>query len=185
VNLVLKAAADRLTVEAELDSWRRRTVSEIEQARAKLKLAQADLVEADRQLTFCDIRAPVTGTILTKKAEKGNYISPGGFNVSSSLCEMADLADLEIELDIQERDIARVKAGQKCIVMPEAFARDDEFKSKHPDGYEAVVDRLMPIANRGKGAIPVRVKLKVPKDEEGVYLKPDMGVIVQFKKTGK
>ena len=38
----------------------------------------------------------------------------------------------------------------------------------------------MPIANRAKGAVPVRVKIKVPKDEEGVYLKPEMGAIVAF-----
>ncbi len=41
----------------------------------------------------------------------------------------------------------------------------------------------MPIADRAKGAIPVRVKLiNVPKEEEGVYLKPEMGVIVSFLK---
>ena len=38
----------------------------------------------------------------------------------------------------------------------------------------------MPIANRAKGAVPVRVKVRVPKDEEGVYLKPEMGAVVAF-----
>ncbi len=38
----------------------------------------------------------------------------------------------------------------------------------------------MPIADRAKGAIPVRVKLTVPREEEGVYLKPEMGAIVTF-----
>ncbi len=46
--------------------------------------------------------------------------------------------------------------------------------------YEGVVSRLMPIADRSKGAIPVRVKLSVPRAEEGVYLKPEMGAIVTF-----
>jgi hypothetical protein len=40
----------------------------------------------------------------------------------------------------------------------------------------------MPIADRSKGAIPVRVKLTVPREEEGVYLKPEMGAIVTFYK---
>jgi hypothetical protein len=40
----------------------------------------------------------------------------------------------------------------------------------------------MPTADRAKGAIPVRVKVKVSQDEEGVYLKPDMSVIVSFTK---
>jgi hypothetical protein len=38
----------------------------------------------------------------------------------------------------------------------------------------------MPIADRAKGAVPVRVKVSVPKEEEGVYLIPEMGVIVSF-----
>jgi hypothetical protein len=44
---------------------------------------------------------------------------------------------------------------------------------------------MMPNADRGQSAIPVRVKIVVPKEEEGVYLKPDMGVIVNFQKVEK
>jgi HlyD family secretion protein len=46
--------------------------------------------------------------------------------------------------------------------------------------YDGVVSRLMPQADRGKGSVPVRVRVNVPKEEEGVYLKPDMGVVVFF-----
>ena len=38
----------------------------------------------------------------------------------------------------------------------------------------------MPIADRGKGALPVRVKVRIPKGEEGQYLRPEMGVVVSF-----
>ena len=86
---------------------------------------------------------------------------------------MADLSDLEVDLTIQERDISKVFQGQKCKVRAEAF----------PDRvYEGYVSRLMPIADRAKGAIPVRVKVKVPAEEEGVYLKPEMGALVSFLK---
>src|SRR5262249_13971519 len=116
----------------------------------------------------------ISGTILTKKAEKGNIVNPIAFNVAASLCDMADLSDLEVDMTIQERDIKSVRQGQKCRVRPEAFS--DRI-------YEGQVSRLMPIADRAKGAIPVRVKLlNVPKEEEGVYLKPEMGVIVSFLK---
>ncbi|MCU0979022.1 MAG: efflux RND transporter periplasmic adaptor subunit, partial [Pirellulaceae bacterium] len=97
--------------------------------------------------------------------------NPIAFNGSFSLCDMADLSDLEVELFIQERDIARVFAGQHCKVRAEAY----------PDRtYDGLVSRLMPIADRAKGAVPVRVKLTVPADEEGVYLKPEMGAVVTF-----
>jgi hypothetical protein len=46
--------------------------------------------------------------------------------------------------------------------------------------YEGYVSRLMPIADRAKAAVPVRVKVHIPPEEEGVYLKPEMGAIVTF-----
>ena len=84
---------------------------------------------------------------------------------------MADLADLEVELDITERDVSKVIKGMPCRIRAEAYS--DRI-------YPGYVDRLMPIANRAKGAVPVRVKIKVPKEEEGVYLKPEMGAVVAF-----
>jgi multidrug resistance efflux pump len=129
------------------------------------------VVKAEWRLGNCTIRAPITGTILKKNAEEGNIVNPIAFNGSFSLCDMADLADLEVDLNIQERDIAVIKVGQKCRVKAEAY----------PDRiYEGRVDRLMPIADRAKGAIPVRVKLSIPANEEGIYLKPEMGAIVTF-----
>ena len=88
---------------------------------------------------------------------------------------MADLSDLEVELNIQERDVSRVFKGQRCKV------RADAWSDRVYDGY---VSRLMPIADRAKGAIPVRVKVSVPAEEEGVYLKPDMGAVVTFYARG-
>lgn len=142
-----------------------------EQARAELKQAEAELAKAEWRLGNCTIRAPISGTILKKNAEEGNIVNPIAFNGSYSLCDMADLSDLEIDLNIQERDISRVRQGQECRVRAEAYPERV---------YNGVVDRLMPIADRAKGAVPVRVKVSVPQDEEGVYLKPEMGAIVTF-----
>jgi multidrug resistance efflux pump len=154
-------------------------------AQSEIEAAKAELDEAKWRLDNCKIYAPVEGTILTKDAEENNLVNPAAFNVASRLCSMADLSDLEVDLSIQERDIANISAGQKCSVMPEAFQQNKAFLAKHAGGYDGVVSRLMPIADRAKGAIPVRVKVKVPREEEGIYLKPDMGVIVSFKKMEK
>jgi len=148
--------------------------NQIEAARKKVSQAKADLVTAEWNLDNCTVRAPITGTILTKKAEEGNIVNPIAFNISASLCDMADLSDLEVDLTIQERDVAKVFKDQRCKLRPEAFPERI---------YEGFVSRLMPIADRAKGAIPVRVKVAVPQDEEGVYLKPEMGVIVSFFKN--
>lgn len=141
------------------------------QAHAEVEQYRAELTKAKWRLENCTIRAPISGTILKKNAEEGNIVNPIAFNGSYSLCDMADLSDLEVDLNIQERDVSRVFKGQKCKVRVEAY----------PDRvYEGYVSRLMPIADRAKGAVPVRVKVTVPSEEEGVYLKPDMGAIVSF-----
>ena len=142
-----------------------------DEAAATVKLAEAELAKAKWMLDNCIIRAPISGTILKKNAEEGSLVNPIALQGFYSLCEMADLADLEVDLTIQERDISRIFKGQKCKIRAEAF----------PDRvYEGYVSRLMPTADRAKGAIPVRVKVTVPASEEGVYLKPEMGAMVSF-----
>lgn len=143
----------------------------IDVARAEVKQAEAEVAKAQWRLGNTVIRAPVSGTILKKNAEEGNIVNPIAFNGSFSICEMADLADLEVELTIQERDISKIRKDQKCKIRAEAFPER---------AYDGRVSRLMPIADRAKGAIPVRVKISIPADEEGVYLKPEMGAIVTF-----
>jgi HlyD family secretion protein len=143
----------------------------IDQAKADLQTAQSNVEKAKWKLDNCKIRSPITGTILRKNAEEGNLVNPIAFSGSVSLCELADLSDLEVDLTVQERDISNVFKAQRCVVRSEAY----------PDRvYNGVVSRLMPIADRAKGAIPIRVKLTVPREEEGVYLKPEMGAVVTF-----
>jgi len=163
-----------VSLKASLDLLQEGTRREqIEAAEAELERARAVASRAEWQLGNCSIVAPITGTILKKNAEEGNLVNPIAFNGSYSLCDIADLSDLEVELNIQERDVSTIFKGQKCRVNAEAY----------PDRtYEGVVSRLMPIADRAKGAVPVRVKLTVPAEEEGVYLKPEMGAIVTFLK---
>jgi HlyD family secretion protein len=151
-------------------------IERIQAAAADVELAKAELAKAKWRWDNCMIRAPITGTILKKNAEKGNVVNPIAFNGSFSVCDMADLADMEVDLSIQERDIHAVFQGQKCSVCSDA----------HPKRrYYGEVSRIMPIADRAKGSISVRVKVRIPKEEEGVYLKPEMAVTVSFYKEGK
>jgi multidrug resistance efflux pump len=156
----------------------------VEAAKADWDAAEAELAKAQWRLDNCVIHAPVSGVILTKKAEEGDIVNPVAFTLSASLCEMADLSDLEVELKIQERDIAKIFLGQECRIRPEAF----------PDRlYEGQVAKIIPAADRGIGAVPVRVKVErvvAPKEqaapnlqsEQGQYLRPDMAAITAFLK---
>lgn len=142
-------------------------------AKAEFEQIAADRDKNKWRLDNTIVRAPVSGTILTKKAEKGNQINPSAFSngLAASLCDMADLSDMEVDLAIAERDIAKVHKGQRCRIVAEAFG-------DRP--YDGEVSRVMPQADRSKGAVPVRVKIMIPRDEEGRYLRPDMGAIVTF-----
>jgi HlyD family secretion protein len=142
-------------------------------AKGELAQYQAELVKAKWKLDNTTITAPIDGTILSKKAEEGNYVNPSAFSngLSASVCEMADLANMEVDLSIAERDIAKVVKGQVCKVRAEAF----------PDRpYPGVVSRIMPQADRAKGSVPVRVKIDIPRQEAGQFLRPDMGALVTF-----
>jgi multidrug resistance efflux pump len=177
-------------------------IERIDAAWADVAQAEADLVKAQWLLDNCTVQAPISGTILTKKAEEGNIVNPAAFNISASLCEMADLFNLEVDLAIAERDIAKLFQGQKCIVRAEAFLGRP---------YPGVVSRLMPQADRAKAAVPVRVKVLIgprhivlaetvglttspfggpllagtafgssPTEAQGQFLRPDMGALVTF-----
>jgi len=141
---------------------------------AEIKQAKADVEKAQWRLSNCTLRAPVDGIILSKKAEKGNMVNPSAFSngLSASICEMADLTKMEVDLAIAERDISRIFEGQECQVKAEAFSER---------AYKGYVSRIMPQADRGKGAVPVRVRIAgITRDEEGKFLRPEMGALVTF-----
>jgi multidrug resistance efflux pump len=140
---------------------------------ADMEAAEARLVQSQWKLENCTIKSPVTGVILSKKAEVGSLINPVVGGVSTNLCDIADLRKLEVDLEVQERDIAKVRLDQKCKVVADAFPTRE---------YEGYVERMMPIANRAKSVVPVRIKV-VPRDDEkqGEYLRPEMGVTVTFR----
>lgn len=142
-------------------------------ARAEYDQARADQAKAQWRLDNCKVLAPISGVILEKKTELGNTVRPEAFSngLSASLCDMADLKNLEVEVDISERDIRQVKRDQLCNITTEAF-KDKKYTGK--------VARIMPVASRSKASVTVRVKIVVPEDEKD--LRPEMRARVQFLK---
>jgi RND family efflux transporter MFP subunit len=133
-------------------------------ARAKVRQAKAKLDIAQWQLAATVIRAPLAGTILAKKTEEGNVVAPLGH-----ICEMANLRELEVEVVLQERDVSKVVKGQACVIHLDAFPKV---------AYKGQVSRLMPVADRARGAVPVRVKIEVP--DKDARLRLEMRAMVKF-----
>lgn len=145
---------------------------ELARARGALQQAEGQEAYAKSQLDATVIRAPVSGTILERKAEKGELVTStfasgaeGG--PQGSVVALADLNDLQVELDIAQDDFARLKPRQKAIVTVDAF----------PDRkYEGYIAEISPEANRQKATVQVKVQIEKPDQ----YLRPDMNSTVKF-----
>ena len=145
--------------------------AELNAAEAELDAAKARRDESKRLLDSCKILAPITGTVLTKKADRGSLVNPLAFaSTSGSLCEIADLSKMEVEIDVPERQITKVREKLDCLIAADA----------NPDRpYRGYVDRIMPIADDSKNVIKVRVRVILPRGEApGSFLKPKMSVTV-------
>ena len=142
-------------------------------AQKDLDASRARLSQAQWRVDNCTIRMPITGTVLSKKAELYSLVNPLAFGATSgSLADIADLSNLEVDLEIPEKDIGKIKEGQRCRIVADAFQERS---------YDGELFRIMPIANRSKSIISVRVRVKLPEGEvQGQYLKPEMGAVVTF-----
>jgi HlyD family secretion protein len=145
---------------------------EIERAKGALIQAQGQVDYARSQLEATVIRAPVTGTILDRTAEKGELItaqfaSAAAGGPQGSVVSLADLNDLQVELDIAQADFARLGPKQKGIITTDAY----------PDRkYNGEIAQISPEANRQKATVQVKVQVLNPDS----YLRPEMNATVKF-----
>ncbi len=145
---------------------------EIARARGSVAQAQGLADYAKSQLDATVIRAPVTGTILDRTAEKGELItaqfaSAAAGGPQGSVVSLADLNDIQVELDIAQSDFARLGPKQKGIVTVDAYADRK---------YNGEIAQISPEANRQKATVQVKVQVLNP-DE---YLRPEMNATVKF-----
>ncbi len=142
----------------------------IEQARGQIEQARGSVDYFQTQLANTEIRAPVNGTILDRVVEKGEFVTTsfvGERGAKGYVVSMADLRDLEVELDINQNDFARLGARQRGVITTDAY----------PDRkYEGAIHEISPEANRAKATVQVKVKVLNPDD----YLRPEMNASVSF-----
>ena len=149
---------------------------EITRAQGALLQAQGQLDYAKAQLDATVIRAPVTGTILDRTAEKGELItaqfaSAAAGGPQGSVVSLADLNDLQVELDIAQADFARLGPTQKGVVTTDAY----------PDKqYDGEIAQISPEANRQKATVQVKVQVLNPGKYPDVQLRPEMNATVRF-----
>ena len=145
---------------------------EIARAKGALLQAEGQLAYAQSQLDATVIRAPVTGTILERTAEKGELItaqfaSSAEGGPQGSVVALADLTDLQVELDIAQDDFSKLSPHQKGLLATDAY----------PDRkYDGQIAEISPEANRQKATVQIKVQILNPDS----YLRPDMNATVNF-----
>ena len=137
--------------------------SEVERARGAMEYARAILDAAE-------IKVPIEGTILERNVEQGEMVTTsfvGDRGAKSFVVTLADLRDIQVELDINQNDFNRIRPQQPCTAVTDAY----------PDRvYKCVVDEIAPEANRQKATVQVKVKFIEP-DE---FVRPEMNARVTF-----
>lgn len=160
------SVAERDTAKYQYDS----AVARYESMRADVSLAEARLKEAEQLRANMFIRAPFDGTVISKDAEVGESILPGGMGEASgrgSAVTIADLDDLEIDCDVKEDYISRVLPEQAAEIAVDAVPNKR---------YKGLVRKVIPMGDRARATIKVKVKI-VDVDK---LLFPEMSATVYF-----
>ena len=154
------------TADTQVSTLAAQVASQVRQ----VELAEAGKRGAQVQLDYTTVRAPFTGVVTAKAAQAGEIVSPisaGGGFTRTGVGTIVDMDSLEIEVDVNESYINRVRANQPAQAVLDAY----------PDWtIPAHVIAIVPTADRSKATVKVRIGI----DQKDPRVLPDMGVRVSF-----
>ena len=168
----IRAKNAQLLSQQEVDAAETRAAT----AAARVRSAAAGVTASEAALRFAhvnldntEIRAPFTGTVLRKEAEVGEVVAPsvGGGLTRGAVVTMADLRSLEVDVDVNEAYIGRIRPGQGARITLDAY----------PDtSFAGHVRQVVPTADRQRATVQVKVAI-VDRDPR---ILPEMGARVDF-----
>ncbi|MCC6559214.1 MAG: efflux RND transporter periplasmic adaptor subunit, partial [Polyangiaceae bacterium] len=157
---------------AELDTARTRSDAAVAQAvaaRADLAAAEAGIEAARLRLEQTEIRAPFDGTIVRKLADIGAVLAPATISEIDvgGIVEMVDLDTLEVEAEVSEEELPRIREGQPALIFLDAY----------PDRViRGTASAVRPSIDRSKATAVVKVRFAEP----AAGALPNMGARVSF-----
>jgi RND family efflux transporter MFP subunit len=162
-NFISRSALD--TAQARVD----RAVAGVASAQAQVAAAQASARNAEVAVDYTQIRAPFDGVILSKSANVGDMVTPFSSAVDSkgAVVNMADMSTLEVEADVSESSLGKIKVGQPAEIALDALP-DVRFRGR--------IDRIVPTVDRAKATVMTKVKF----DAIDPRVLPDMSAKVSF-----
>ncbi|MEW9897834.1 efflux RND transporter periplasmic adaptor subunit [Chitinivorax sp. PXF-14] len=162
-NFISTAEVDQ--VKARLD----RAKAAVEAQRSAINAAQAATQATRVAVENTEIRAPFDGVVLTKNANVGDVVAPfsSSADAKAAVVTMADMGTLEVEADVSEASVGKVKIGMPCEIQLDAL----------PDmRLKGVVASQVPSVDRAKATIMFKIRF-VDKDERVL---PEMSAKVAF-----
>ena len=147
----------------------KRAMAGVASAEASIKYGEANVRSAEVQLEYTLIRAPFDGVVLTKNANVGEVISPFGAAAGSrgAVVSVADMTSLEVEADVSESNIERIREKMPCEITLDAY----------PDKrYSGFVNKIVPTADRAKATVLTKVRFTKLDDR----VLPEMRAKVNF-----
>ena len=141
----------------------------VKAAEAMIKANEAALEAAAIQLEYALIRAPFDAVVLTKNADIGDIVTPfsAAAESKSAVVTIADMDSLQVQADVSESSLGRVKIGQPCEVQLDAL----------PDRrLRGAVHMIVPTGDRSKAAVMVKIRF-IDKDPR---ILPEMSAKVSF-----
>ncbi|GFO55979.1 hemolysin secretion protein D [Geomonas sp. Red276] len=146
-----------------------RDVAATAAARAAIKAAESGLKGAEAGVEYTEIRAPFDAVVLTKNADVGDIVSPlaAQANAKAAVLTLADMSSLEVEADVSEASLAKVKVGEPCEIQLDALP-DSRFRGE--------LHTIVPTADRSKGSVMVKVRF-IDSDQR---ILPEMSAKVAF-----
>ncbi len=151
-------------------------VARHDKARANIASLQAGIAAAQANLRGTDvaveqtlIRAPFDGVVLTKAANVGDVVTPfsSALDAKGAVVTMADMSTLEVEADVSESNLSRVRIGQPVEIQLDAL----------PDvRFRGVVARTVPTVDRSKATVMTKIRFL----EADARILPEMSAKVAF-----
>jgi RND family efflux transporter MFP subunit len=147
----------------------KKAVAGVSAAGSSVKASKAALQAADVAIEYTLIRAPFDAVVLTKDADIGDMVTPFGAaaNAKAAVVTIADMGSLQVEVDVSESNIEKVKVGEPCEIQLDALP-ESRFPGK--------VHMIVPTADRSKATVLVKVAF-ADKDRR---ILPEMSAKVAF-----
>ncbi|MEE8169675.1 MAG: efflux RND transporter periplasmic adaptor subunit [Phycisphaerae bacterium] len=128
----------------------------LDEAQAQIDADSAALAFTQKALDDCVVRSPISGVVLERNVEVGDFVAAEGglgANANAQFAAIADMTKLRVEVDISELDIARLRRGMPCTITPDAY------KDRRYAGFVMWID---PGANYSKATVQVKVRIDNP-----------------------